>query len=90
MKGPEEGVGFAGSNKGSSLSNLLSNSGSNGSFGLGSEGGGPGGLGNPGVSATPLPASWTMMLIGLALGLLAWFRKSNSSKRRKGGPLAVA
>ena len=90
LKGLGEGVGFVGANKGSGLSSLLPNSGSNGSFGLGSEGEGPKGLGDPSVSATPLPASWTMMLIGLTFGLLAWFRKSNSSKRRKGGPLAVA
>jgi hypothetical protein len=84
LKGLEECVGFVGANKGSGLSSLLPNSGSNGSFGLGSEGEGPKGLGDPSIRATPLPASWTMMLIGLAFGLLAWFRKSNSSKRRKG------
>jgi hypothetical protein len=90
LKGLGEGVGFAGANKGSGLSSSLPNSGSNGSFGLGSEGEGPKGLGDPSVSTTPLPASWTMMLVGLAFGFLSWFRKSNSSKRRKGGPLAVA
>jgi hypothetical protein len=84
LKGLEEGVGFVGANKGSGLSSLLPNSGSNGSFGLGSEGEGPKGLGDPGVSATPLPASWTMMLIGLAFGLLAWFRKSKLFKTEKG------
>lgn len=35
------------------------------------------------VSATPLPASWTMMLIGLlAFGLLAWFRRPATSENR--------
>jgi len=91
LKGPEEGVGFVGANKGSGLFSLLPNSGSNGSFGLGSEGGGPKGLGDPSVSATPLPASWTMMLIGLVFGLLVWLRKSNSSATRENGkPPAAA
>jgi hypothetical protein len=70
MKGLGEGGGFAGGNKGSD----------SGSGGLGSEGAGSKGLGDPpGVSATPLPASWTMMLIGLAIGLLAWCRNLKRS-----------
>jgi hypothetical protein len=72
-----------GGNKGSVLSD---SGGSSGSFGLGE---GSKGLGSPGVSATPLPASWTMMLIGLAFGLLVWLRKSNSATRKRKRP-AVA
>ncbi len=67
MKGLEEGLGSAGGKKGfESLSSIL-----------GSDGPGTKGLGNSaGVSATPLPASWTLMLIGLgAFGLLGCFRK---------------
>jgi hypothetical protein len=67
MKGFEEGLGSAGGKKGlESLSSIL-----------GSDGPGTKGLGNSAsVSATPLPASWTMMLIGLgAFGLLGCFRK---------------
>jgi hypothetical protein len=90
LKGLEEGVGFTGASKGSGLASLLSNSGSNGSFGLGSESEGPKGLGDPSVSATPLPASWTMMLIGLAFGLLVWFRKSNFPQHEERKRPAVA
>jgi len=40
--------------------------------------------GSPSVSATPLPGSWTMMLIGLfAFGGLAWFRKLKASSTRR-------
>jgi hypothetical protein len=78
-QGLGEAGGFAGGNKGSGF--VLSDSGgSSGSFGLGE---GSNGLGSPSVSATPLPASWTMMLIGLAFGLLVWLRKSNSLAIRK-------
>ena len=70
MKGLGEGGGFAGGNKSSDT----------GSGGLGSDGAGSKGLGDPsGVTATPLPASWTMMLIGLAIGLLAWCRNLKRS-----------
>ena len=38
----------------------------------------------------PLPASWTMKLIGLAFGLLAWLRKSKpSATRKRERPLAA-
>src|SRR5579872_1014177 len=62
MKGLEEGLGSAGGKKGfESLSSILGPGGQD-----------PKGLGHSaGVSTTPLPASWTMMLIGLgAFGLL--------------------
>ena len=80
IKGLQQGLGAAGGNGGSSLSNMMANAGSNGSFGFGSEGQGTRGGDPPGDSATPLPASWTMMLIGLAFGLLAWIRNRNPSK----------
>lgn len=93
--GASNGAGFAGG-KGSGLALseglILSDSGLNGPFSLGSEGAGGKGVGDPpGVSATPLPASWTLMLAGLAFGLLVWFRKSRSSaKRKRERPLAAA
>jgi len=80
MKGLQQGLGSAGGNRGSSLSNMLANAGSNGSFGFGAEGQGTAGGDPPGVSATPVPASCTMMHIGLAFGLLAWIRNRNPSK----------
>ena len=86
MKGLGEGGRFAGDNKGSGF--IISDSGgSSGSFNLGE---GNKGLGDPSVSATPLPASWTMMLAVLAFGLLVRFRKSTSSAKRKGERPAVA
>jgi hypothetical protein len=86
MKGLGEGGGFAGGNKG--LGFIISDSGgSSSSFNLGEGNKGPG---DPSVSATPLPASWSMMLAGLAFGLLVWFRKSTSSAKRKRERPAVA
>jgi len=79
MKGVGEAGGFAGGNKGPGF--ILSESGGPNSFGLGE---GSKGLGDPrGVSATPLPASWTMMLIGLTFGLLVWLRKSTSATKKE-------
>jgi len=77
MKGLGEGLGSAGGNKGfnkglESSSTILLNTG--GSFGF--VGQGEDLANSASVSATPLPASWTMMLIGLgAFGLLGCFRK---------------
>jgi hypothetical protein len=83
MKGLGKGAGFAGGIGSGIVLSGLSGFGSNGSSSLGSLG--AAGSGDPpGVSATPLPASWTMMLIGLAFGLLVWLRKSNFSATRKG------
>jgi hypothetical protein len=79
MKGLGDAGGFAGGNKGSGF--ILSDTG--GSSGPSNLGEGSKGPGDPVVSATPLPAAWTMMLIGLALGLLVWLRKSNFSAIRK-------
>ena len=85
MKDLGEFGGLSGSNRGSDLG------GPSGSFGFGSEGGSGKGLWDPsGVSATPLPASWTMMLIGLAFGLLVWFGKSNFPQHEKRKRPAVA
>jgi len=79
MKGVGEAGGFAGGNKGPGF--ILSESGGPNSFGLGE---GSKGLGDPrDVSATPLPASWTMMLIGLTFGLLVWLRKSTSATKKE-------
>jgi len=85
MKGLGEGGGLAGGNKVSGFT-ISNPGGSTGSFNLGE---GSKGLGDPSVNATPLPASWTMMLAGLALGLLVWFRKSISAMRKREKP-AVA
>ena len=87
MKGLGDGAGFGG---GKSLGSTLSDSGSGGSVSLGPEGGGKGLADPTSVSATPLPASWSMMLIGLAFGLLVWLRKSKFSPTRKGERPAVA
>jgi hypothetical protein len=82
MKGLLEGAGFAGGKGSGFILSALSGSGSNGSLGLGSLS--AGGSGDPpGVAATPLPASWTMMLIGLAFGLFVWFRKIFRSPKRE-------
>jgi hypothetical protein len=86
MKGLGEAAGLAGGNKGSGFI-LSDSSGSSGPPNLGEGSKGPG---DPVVSATPLPASWTVMLIGLAFGLLVWLRKSNSSTTRKRERPAVA
>jgi hypothetical protein len=87
MKGLGEAGGFAGGNKGSGFI-LSDSSGSSGPPNLGEGSKGPG---DPVVSATPLPASWTLMLIGLAFGLLVWLRKANSSATNKRErPAAVA
>jgi hypothetical protein len=81
-----KGLGESGGSKGSGF--IFSDSGgSTSSFNVGEGSKGPG---DPGVSATPLPASWIMMLAGLALGLLVWFRKSTSSAIRKSKSPAVA
>lgn len=70
FNGPGQGSGFGG--KGLGLLPIFANSEFAG-LGLGSEG-----LrdASPSVSTTPLPGSWTMMLLGLvAFGALAGFRK---------------
>jgi hypothetical protein len=71
----------SGTGKGLGLSAILTNSGD--SFGFGSEGQGSRGDA-PIVSATPLPASWTMMLIGLAaFGLLGSLRTRKDEFRNQ-------
>jgi hypothetical protein len=46
--------------------------------------------GSPSVSATPLPGSWTMMLIGLlAFGGLACFQKLKASSTRRAPTVAL-
>jgi hypothetical protein len=85
MKGLGD-AGFAGGNKGPGF--ILSDTG--GSSGPSNLGEGSKGPGDPVVSATPLPASWTLMLIGLAFGLLVWLRRSNSSATCKREGPAVA
>ncbi len=79
FKGLEAGAGVGAGHKGLDLSHILLSTGP----GLAPGSDGLRNVGGASVSATPLPTSWTMMVIGLvAFGLLAWFRRPRTSEGR--------